>query len=211
MEGSSKNSRRKSHSRNLLKLNSIKLLRSSRRSMTKDTISSRNGKTLQRLLRRGTRIYLRLERKSEKLWSQSMLTNKYWTRKRDNYKIKRDLISKKRQRMYSASDKSARRRTKTKDYRKRKLRTSKLKSKYWKISFHLSQHSGQINEILLVSRIKNYFKKNKDCKQNRRNLRLMKSNLEMSWNSLKSLKAQKTLLKRPSKIVKTKRKRLNSK
>lgn len=179
--------------------------------MTKDTISSRNGKTLQRLLRRGTRIYLRLERKSEKLWSQSMLTNKYWTRKRDNYKIKRDLISKKRQRMYSASDKSARRRTKTKDYRKRKLRTSKLKSKYWKISFHLSQHSGQINEILLVSRIKNYFKKNKDYKQNRRNLRLMKSNLEMSWNSLKSLKAQKTLLKRPSKIVKTKRKRLNSK
>lgn len=192
-------------------MNSIKLLRSSRRSMTKDTISSRNGKTLQRLLRRGTRIYLRLERKSEKLWSQSMLTNKYWTRKRDNYKIKRDLISKKRQRMYSASDKSARRRTKTKDYRKRKLRTSKLKSKYWKISFHLSQHSGQINEILLVSRIKNYFKKNKDYKQNRRNLRLMKSNLEMSWNSLKSLKAQKTLLKRPSKIVKTKRKRLNSK
>jgi hypothetical protein len=59
-----------------------------------------------------------------------MLTNKYWTRKRDNYKIKRDLTSKKRQRMYSASDKSARRRTKTKDYRKRKLRTSKLKSKY---------------------------------------------------------------------------------
>lgn len=192
-------------------MNSIKLLRSSRRSMTKDTISSRNGKTLQRLLRRGTRIYLRLERKSEKLWSQSMLTNKYWTRKRGNYKIKRDLTSKKRQRMYSASDKSARRRTKTKDYRKRKLRTSKLKSKYWKISFHLSQHSGQINEILLVSRIKNYFKKNKDCKQNRRNLRLMRSNLEMSWNSLKSLKAQRTLLKRPSKIVKTKRKRLNSK
>ena len=59
-----------------------------------------------------------------------MPTNKSWMRKRGSFKIKRDSIRKKRQRTYLASDKSVTKRMKTKDWRKRKLRTSKLKSKY---------------------------------------------------------------------------------
>ena len=205
----SRNSIRKSHQLKPVKLNSTKQLKSSRKSTTKDTFYSPNGKKWPKLSPTEIKTSTELVKISLPWWIKSTPIKKLLTKEKDNLITKRNSIVKMKPEMFWVTETLVIEKMNWRDWNSRELLTCKLKFKSWKINFHRSQPNSPKPEMELRSRIKIFCKRSKDFKLNKLNLMLSKQNSKTNFCSSKSSMSPKVTLRLHSRKSKTKGRELN--